>query len=297
MNRRTFFQVISGAAVASFVPPVWLPSVQVGYAPAGRLPRGLGLGINTGEHPDWSQSVAIAIAAFEPAWCYSWMWEPVHPDEGWLPFCRPHPWQHEGIIHYMDAGRAVSFYDKLTQYGHDPARLAWIVGNEPEASGWTPEQVVQAMADQIAILRDAGIAAPTVIAPSCNINTVEHLAYFQRWCDAAQRAGFGFTPAVHIYEYRLDMLDMLWRRFCDWWDASGRDDRLIVTECGAGYDRPMADWLTVMPWFYGLLDDKRVAAIAPFCAYPTTGYPGFMDHAGMPNELGRQWMAERNRRN
>jgi hypothetical protein len=124
-------------------------------------------------------------------------------------------------------------------------------------------------------------------------------AWLDDFAGAARRLGLAYTPGVHIYVDNETGLAQQWawvRNHCARWGLR----ECIVTECGAGPDRPIEAWRDIMPRFYGLLDDPLCRALAPFGAYPQAdnagNWPGFMAFDGTVNILGQQWLAERNRR-
>lgn len=290
MNRRDFLQLFGVAALG-----IWIPGMMRNYtAQQAILPRGLGLGVNLGMAEDGrAAAMQRALDVLQPGWWYHWrQWPPsAHP--GFVPSIQPCPGPGHGA-YPLSVATLVGYRGAMASVGGDLTTRCWIIGNEPELSGWTPEQTAAAIVAQVATLRATGIETPVVMAPGCNVTTPEHLDYLDAWRNAAARGGLAYTLAVHIYEHRVDMLDMAWQRFKATLDAG---ERVIVTECGAGPNRTMAEWLAVMPWFYDLANDPLVQALAPFSAYPYSAdhgaYPGMMTLDGVLTPLGEQWMTSR----
>lgn len=294
INRRSFLQLLGGAALASALPPIWFPLAPHNERQsAAELPSGLGLAIPL-DFPGPDQQVWFdhAIEVFQPAWTYHWRQWPVTSHAGFVPMVEPLDW-------FADAHWLRGYVQEMRNAGVDVTRACWLIGNEPEYSGRSPQQSVEATMTQVTVMQEVGIE-PTVIAPGSNIKDPP-FDYLRQWCDAALRRGLSFTLAIHIYDWRSWRLDQLWQRFCQWFDATNLD-QVLVTECGAGPDRTFDEWLVVMPWFYRLLDDPRVRALAGGAAYDITMqngefYYGHLNADGSVNELGQQWLAERDRRN
>lgn len=290
VSRREFLRLaVSGAAAAG---TIYLPGVGVNWRPQPLLLRGLGMGINLSMHEDArADSLAAALNVFNPRVALHWRrWPPsAHP--GFVPAA---PMSEGGAAPApMTPQEVAGFQWALAQVGGDLSTRCWLLGNEPQSTPWSPGQYAQAMVEQVAVFRDLGLA-PVIYAPNENITTPDHLAYIYEWRNEAARRGLAYTLAIHIYEHRLEMLDFAWLRFKQ---TVSPGETMIVTECGAGPNRSMQEWLTVMPWFYSLLsNDPQVVALAPFAAYPHDGepgqYPGFMSFDGEVNALGQQWLAE-----
>lgn len=284
MTRRTFIQTAASALGAIFV-----PGVLRGAWVQPQLPVGLGMGVNLGmAEIERDAAMALAVATLQPDWFYHWRQWPATAYPGFVPALQPCPGPgHQAYP--ADVALIGGYRWAMAEAGGDLAACCWIIGNEPEFSGWTPDQTAAAMAAQARVLWDAGLT-PVVIAPGGNIAPREHLDYLLHWRDAAARHGLAYTLAVHLYAAQVDWLVNAWHQLCAELDAT---EQVIVTECGAGYDQPMAAWLAVMPWLYTLAHDPRVRALAPFAAYPQAGYPGYMTHDGALTALGEQWMEYR----
>lgn len=280
MNRRTFLQ-IGMTALGS----IFIPGVMRGAWIMPQLPVGLGMGVNV---EGSATALALALDVLQPGWFYHWRQWPPSNHPGFVPALQPCP--GPGHPPYLQPAPVIEgFRLAMRQAGADLDAVPWIVGNEPEFSGWTPEQTAAAIAEQVRVLWDVGLT-PNVIAPGSNITTPEHLVYLDAWRNAAARNGLAYTLAIHIYEHRTDMLDFAWRRFVTTLD---HEEQVLVTECGAGANRTMDEWLSVMPWFYELASEPQVRALAPFSAYLRNvhgEYPGFMLHDGTLTPLGEQWV-------
>jgi hypothetical protein len=283
VNRRAFLR-LAGALATWIVFPIAMRNEV--WQPV--LPTGLGIGINL-HQPEGERDAALRLALeLAPPWWYHWRGWPLSPHPGFVPMATPAPNPPHGPFPIPPA-EALGWRGAMLATGGDPLRLPWLIGNEYERSGWTAQATAQATAQQVDVLRQAGLA-PVVLAPNGNITTPAHLEYLADWQDAAAALGLSYVLAVHVYEHRTAMLDMAWQRF----RAMVGNVPVIVTECGAGPDRPLSDWLAVMPWFYGLLSGGQAQALAPFGVFAQTdasgSYPGFLDASGAPNELGCQWL-------
>lgn len=238
-----------------------------------------------------------ALETFDPERLYHWRCWPLTNRAGFVPMIVPHPWGSYPAWSY-DLATLQGYVRAMDQMGVDVRRGVWMIGNEPEYGPWSPERVVQAMVDQIEIMHEAGIYPSQIVAPGCNIKPRE-LDYLRRWYDAAKQAGLQFVLAIHLYDWRTWRLDQIWSEFCQWFDGTGERE-LIVTEAGGGPNRTLDECMAVMPWFYQLLDDPRVRALYASGVYPIAWgadvWQGMMSMDGVVNGLGRQWMAERDRR-
>lgn len=284
MNRRSFLR-FSAIALGS----IWLPGAMQGYRHVADLPRGLGLGINL-HQPDNDGRLAaqnMALATLQPAWYYNWRQWPFSPVAGQIPMAHPTP--NGNLPPYpLDAATIRSAQQSMAAVGVDINAVPWSMCNEPELSGWTPEQAIAATAAQVRVLWECGLR-PNIIAPNCGIRWPDHLAYLNEWRRLAPRYGLTYTLSVHIYESDPVQLRDAWQRFT----ATLNDgDEVIITECGAGWRVPVETWLAIMPHYYALLCDPHVRALAPFSAYPHEdgAYPGMMTNDGALTPLGVQYL-------
>lgn len=257
------------------------------------VPTGLGIGANcekfTGqERAMWQQ----AMDRLGAAWSYTWGRLDVGP--GYLPSVHPE-WQ--GIC---SANDLLAWKHRQMARGLPWDELSWVWCNEPEACGKTPREVASLVVRQLAEFDRADIRL-RLLFPNGNINTLENFDYTREVTQRVRQAGVLISPAVHIW-CEAQYVPMVWDRYRNWIEGYG--DRLApitITEAGPGPNCTMAQWLAMLPLVYALLDDPRVGAVAPFAAYPKhrlgiERHPGLMLPDGSLNELGRQYVAERQRR-
>lgn len=297
MNRRDAIGVMAQIALgAVIITPnsIFFPNIMRNYQVQAQPPTGLGMGVNLNmPYNQQSDALNLALNTLQPSWFHHWRQWPPTARSGFIPLLQPVPNIITGEpAYFVDAATLAAFRNAMANVGVSISNLAWQICNEPEHSGWTANQVAVAMAAQIEVLKGDGII-PLVISPNSNINTLTHLSWWNEWREEAAKQNITYITGIHIYENSIEMLDLAWSRFSA---TLGPNEKVIVTECGAGNDRPMSEWLRVMPWFYNLLaSDSRVQALAPFSAYPFNGtvygnYPGFMQLDGSLTELGEQWM-------
>lgn len=155
--------------------------------------------------------------------------------------------------------------------------------NEPEAI-WKPELAAQYTAVSLWRLRRVG--APFHWAgPSCNINGA-NMDWLAAYAQELWKLG-GEMPtswAVHLYSPRIDWAETHLNRFWLWHKSHGGGRRVLITECGAGKGQDAATQARMMPYFAGLLADRRVQGAAWFAAYDYVDgglYPGVMDHEAL----------------
>lgn len=152
-DRRRVLKLVAGIALASALPPIRFPLAPHARAPGdAALPSGLGLGINLDEPGQGERMLDTALEVFDPAWYYTWWRDPVRNRPGWLPMIWTHGWNGTPV-YPVDAEEFSRYSRTLRQSGIDPGRLVWMLANEPEFSGWTPKQSIDAIMTQVDVMR------------------------------------------------------------------------------------------------------------------------------------------------
>lgn len=280
--------------------PIALRNAQ--WPPTAQLPSGIGLGVNTWN--GYTQEIAIdkALDRLRPAWWYHWRAWPLYSDPAWCPMAYPTPNWPDHPPYPMDVAQLTGWRGAMERSGANPLYRTWLVANEPEFTAWTPEQSAEAVAWQWRQLESAGLKA-RVVTPNGNIahSNPARFEYLRAFCAALDDHGVPYDLGIHAYAHDQITLEKAWSEFCAWFDVRyGHSKRVVVTECGAGPNRPMVDWLAIMPWFYDLSEDHRVAGVAPFAAYPQTdtghgahyAYPGMIDD-GQLTMYGHQYRSRK----
>lgn len=261
------------------------------------VPEGLGIGANCEkfvgqEHQMWQQ----AMTALGARWSHSWGRLDVGP--GYLPAVFP---EAKGVC---PAHELIAWKNRMIARGLQFDQLSWICCNEPENSGKSVDEVIDLVVEQVLEFRRARIRL-RLLFPNNNINTWESFRFGVRLVEEARQALTLISPAFHLW-CAPQYVPQVWSRYRNW--ISGYGERLppvVITEAGPGSMQSMETWLEFMPLAYQLLDDPIVGALAPFAAYRKVRdengtvverHPGFISPEGVPNALGQQYIAERQRR-